>query len=99
MSRILPSQAVAAIEALFPALLKPPKAAEPPPMGYARAKDVSAALAVLAEVPSELLQPTGSELGDFSVRLASLTIARICSSVNLLPFVGRLLNRGLSLFV
>lgn len=71
MSRILPSQAVAAIEALFPDLLKSRKAAEPQPiLPYARARDVSAALAVLAEVPSELLQLTGSELADLVVTRA-----------------------------
>jgi hypothetical protein len=72
MSRILPSQAVSAIEALFPDVVRPRPSAEPPPLiPYGRVRDVSAALAVLAEVPSELLQLTGSELVDLVIARAN----------------------------
>jgi hypothetical protein len=72
MSRILPSQASAAIESLFPDLLRSREPAEPPPiLPYARAKDVSAALAVVAEVPSELIQLTGPELAGMVIARAN----------------------------
>jgi hypothetical protein len=86
MSRILPSQAVSAICALFPDLLKPREPAEPSPsIPYARARDVSAALAVLAEVPSELLQLTGSELAELVIARAKANVfAQACAR----PFEG-----------
>jgi len=74
MSRILPSQAVSAIEALFPDLIKPRKsAASAPTLQYSSARDVAAALAVLAEVPNALIALGGAEL-------AELVIARTRAS-------------------
>jgi hypothetical protein len=71
VSRILPSQAAAVIEVLFPDLLKSRGPAEPAPtIRGARHRHVAGVLAVLAEVPTELLQLSGADL-------ARLIIARV----------------------
>jgi len=92
MSRILPSQAIAAIEAMFPDLLKPRGAAEPAPtLPYARAHDVAAALALLAEIPSELVQLTGNELADLVItRTKAAAFVESCAR----PFEARFDSSG-----
>ena len=87
MSRILPSQAVSAIESMFPQLLQTRPAAVPPPsIPYAYVGSVSATLALLAEVPTDLLQLTGADLaGLVTARAKATTFIASCAG----PFTGQ----------